>query len=73
MVFRSQQHHLSFVSVLVSLLFIPQSPNIGFNNFAAIIVSPVAVKEQQSNKAEITAKAWPQLDLSDYYANHKTA
>ena len=51
-----QKSAASFVirSVLVSLLFIIQSPNIGFDNFAFIIASPVAAKEQRSN--EITAK-----------------
>ena len=53
----------SFVihSVLVSLLFILQSPNIGFDNFAVIIASAVATKKQRSNEAEITAKTWPKL------------
>ena len=52
---RSQQHHLHVIrSVLVSLLFILQSPNIGFDNFAVIIASAVAAKKQQSNEAQIT-------------------
>ena len=57
------QKSVAFVirSVVVNLLFIIQSPNIGFDNFTVIIVSPVAAKEQQSNKAEITAKTWPKL------------
>ena len=56
-----QKSVASFVirSVLVSLLFIRQSPNMGFHNFAVIIASPVAAKEQRSNETEITAKTWP--------------
>ena len=52
-----QKSAASFVirSVLVSLLFMLQSPHIGFDNFAVIIASPVAAKEQRSNEAEITA------------------
>ena len=58
-----QKSAASFVirSVLISLLFILQSPNIGFDNFAVIITSPVAAKEQQSNEAEITSKTQPKL------------
>ena len=59
----SQKLAASFVirSVLASLLFILQSPNIGFDNFAVIIASPVTAEEQRSNEAEITAKTWPKL------------
>ena len=58
-----QKSAASFVirSVLVHLLFILQSPNIGFDNFALIIASPVAAKEQRSNEAETTAKTWQNL------------
>ena len=52
-----QKSAASFVilSVLDSLMFMLRSPNIGFDNFAVIIASPVAAKEQRSNEAEITA------------------
>ena len=53
-----QKSAASFIirSVLVSLLFILQSLNIGFDKFTWIIASPVAAKEHRSNKAETTAK-----------------
>ena len=55
-----QKFAASFVirSVLAGLLFILQSPKIGFDNFAVIITSPVTAEEQQTNEAEIT---WPKL------------
>ena len=58
-----QKSAASFVirSVLVHLLFILQSPNIGFDNFALIIASPVTENEQRSNEAETTAKTWQNL------------
>ena len=58
-----QESAASFVicSVLVSLLFIVQSPSIGFDNFGVIIASAVAAMKQRSNEAEITAKTWPKL------------
>ena len=46
---RSQQHHF---------LFILQSANIGFDNFALIIALAVAAKKQRSNEAD---KTWPKL------------
>ena len=50
-----------------------QSSKIGLDRiFAVIITSPVAAKEQRSNKTEITAKTRPKLVSCDYYANHKT-
>ena len=52
--FQKSAASLVIRSVLVSLLFILQSPNIGFNNFTLMITLPVAAKEQRSNETSDT-------------------
>ena len=44
---------MHLINIRVKLPRILKSPNIDFDNFAVITTSPVAAKEQQSNKADI--------------------